>query len=168
MAAKDVKPVDGKADAREDARQSAISDILLKVQQVARSTHEFTRSSLKEFGAAGPEILALMALAKASRMTVGQLAGQVNLHISTVSSLADQLVKKGWVTRERSEDDRRVVWLRVSKEGRSVLSRSEAPPRAKLPDGLEKMKTADLIATQRALQRISDIIGLEKAPEDRS
>ncbi|MCC6740849.1 MAG: MarR family transcriptional regulator [Planctomycetia bacterium] len=130
------------------------------IQRVVRATYRFTRRGLREHGAAGPQIWALMSLAAEGPMTVGQLADSMYLHISTVSALAETLVKKGWAARERSETDRRVVWLSITKEGRELLAHAPVPPRALLPRGLEQLGTRELLRIQRSFLRVSGIMKL--------
>jgi MarR family transcriptional regulator, organic hydroperoxide resistance regulator len=147
-------------------RREAIADVIQTVQRIVRATYRFTRRGLKELGAGGPQVWALMALSQNPRMTVGQLAESMYLHISTVSSLADQLVRHGWAERERSEDDRRVVWLKITDAGRALIARSDVPPRARLPHGLEKLDTPELIRTRKAFLRVSAIMGLLEDPPE--
>lgn len=150
----------------ESRRREAIGDIVQTVQRVVRATYRFTRRGLREHGAGGPQVWALMTLAATARMTVGQLADSMYLHISTVSALADQMVKKGWVVRERSEEDRRVVWLTITPAGRDILARAPVPPRALLPRGLESMTTSELLRTRRAFLRVSGIMRLGDEPAE--
>ncbi len=154
---------DGKEESR---RREAIGDIIQTVQRVVRATYRFTRRGLREHGAGGPQVWALMSLATTARMTVGQLADSMYLHISTVSALSEQLVKKGWVVRERSEEDRRVVWLTITPAGRELLARAPVPPRALLPRGLEAMPTSELLRTRKSFLRVSAIMRLEDEPAE--
>jgi DNA-binding MarR family transcriptional regulator len=53
-------------------------------------------------------------------LTMGQLAGAVGLSVSSMTVIVDGLEKAGYVTRERSQDDRRVVRLRNTSKGRKI------------------------------------------------
>lgn len=53
-------------------------------------------------------------------LTMGQLAGAVGLSVSSMTVIVDRLEKAGYVTRERSQDDRRVVRLRNTGKGRKI------------------------------------------------
>jgi len=46
--------------------------------------------------------------------TIRQLAARLGVTPAAVSLLVDRMVEHGWVERERDEDDRRVVWVRLS------------------------------------------------------
>ncbi len=157
---------DAKARSEASKRREAIGDIVQTIQRVVRATYRFTRRGIREHGAGGPQVWALMTLATTTRMTVGQLADSMYLHISTVSALADQLVKKGWIARERCEDDRRVVWLTITPAGREILARAPVPPRALLPRGLESMGTSELLRTRRAFLAVSAIMRLGEEPAE--
>ena len=43
---------------------------------------------------------------------------------TTASSIIDRLVRRGLLSRERTEENRRVVWLRLTKEGRKIQNQT--------------------------------------------
>ena len=51
-------------------------------------------------------------------LTVSDFASALGIPLSTASHTADTLVKKGFVLRTRSDEDRRVVRVELSKEGK--------------------------------------------------
>lgn len=57
----------------------------------------------------------------AVRRTMTELAGIMNVTVSTLTVTIDRLVKKGYVKRERSEKDRRVVWISLTRQGAIML-----------------------------------------------
>ena len=68
---------------------------------------------------------ALKAAADAGPLTVNDMAGQLYLDKSTASRVANGLVDKGYLTRERDPDDGRVVHLVATAEGRALCDRIE-------------------------------------------
>lgn len=53
--------------------------------------------------------------------TMKELAEVHMVSSSTMSSTVTTLEERGWLTRERSVDDRRVVWVRITPEGQAAL-----------------------------------------------
>ena len=51
-------------------------------------------------------------------LTISDFANALGIPVSTASHTADTLVKKGFVMRTRSDEDRRVVQVELSKEGK--------------------------------------------------
>lgn len=50
--------------------------------------------------------------------TMTELAGQLDITLGTLTTAVNHLVKKGYVLRRRSEDDRRIVYIQLTKRGK--------------------------------------------------
>ena len=72
-----------------------------------------TRASLSE-------VMALGELAEVEEMSQHELAAQLGLEKSTVSRLVAGLVERGWVTRSRNSDNRRLYRLALTEDGRAI------------------------------------------------
>jgi DNA-binding MarR family transcriptional regulator len=71
--------------------------------------------------------------------------------MSTVTGIIDRLEAGGLVTRERSSGDARVMELRVTSKGRSILSKAPEPPRSKAARGLSRLSGQELRRVHDAL-----------------
>jgi DNA-binding MarR family transcriptional regulator len=69
------------------------------------------------------ELLLIMLLERRGDMIMSELAGELNAPMSTMTGLADKLVKSGYLGRNRTESDRRVVTVGLTEEGRQVAAR---------------------------------------------
>lgn len=58
---------------------------------------------------------------KRGRMTVSAAAEESGVSLSAITALVDRLVKAGLAVRYRDKNDRRLVWLEVTPQGREVL-----------------------------------------------
>lgn len=63
------------------------------------------------------EAYALTELAKENQLSQHDLVQRLNLAKSTVSRIVKKLVKRGWISRERSQDDGRVWLLSLTEAG---------------------------------------------------
>lgn len=68
------------------------------------------------------EAHALMALSSSEPLSQNDLAKYLCLEKSTVSRLVSQLQKRRWIMRQRSGQDRRMMELRLTESGRSVVA----------------------------------------------
>lgn len=71
------------------------------------------------------EVLANLAGSPDGRLRMNELAERSRLSPSGLTRRFDALVRRGWVTRERCDDDRRGVMARLSDEGRAALAGAE-------------------------------------------
>ncbi len=77
-------------------------------------------------------LLAIRALTGPSGPTVGELAEQLLIRHHSAVGLADRLVDRGMVKRERGGKDRRQVHIRLTGLGESTLMRLSSAHRAEL------------------------------------
>lgn len=69
---------------------------------------------LEETGMSAPQGMVLGLLSKKKKMKITELSHQLCLSNSTVSGIIDRLEKQEMVIRERSEKDKRVVYVSIS------------------------------------------------------
>jgi DNA-binding MarR family transcriptional regulator len=56
-------------------------------------------------------------LGQRGRSIMRELADNLRLHVSTMTGIVDKLAEKGFVTRERCDDDRRIVRVSLTEKG---------------------------------------------------
>lgn len=77
----------------------------------------FKQSMSKVFedsGITAPQGMVLGIISKENRIKVTELSSKLSLPNSTVSGILDRLEKQAMVVRERSQEDRRVVYVSIS------------------------------------------------------
>ncbi|WP_426594547.1 MarR family winged helix-turn-helix transcriptional regulator [Cellulomonas sp. McL0617] len=74
-------------------------------------------------GASASESIALGELSAAGEMSQQELGARLGLEKSTVSRLAAGMEDRGWLSRVRGEDNRRVYRLRLTEQGEAVAER---------------------------------------------
>ncbi|MDQ0371918.1 MarR family winged helix-turn-helix transcriptional regulator [Cellulomonas humilata] len=102
-------------------------DLRRFIQQIARSSG-FLESVQRSHEHAGvrlsvSETFALGELAEAGALSQQELAARLGLEKSTVSRLAAGMEERGWLSRERDADDRRLYRLQLTAVGRDVAER---------------------------------------------
>lgn len=67
------------------------------------------------------EVRIIEILGKHGPLTMTDVAERAGLSVSTITFVMDNLVEKKLVKRERSEKDRRVVWVELMPDGRQIF-----------------------------------------------
>jgi DNA-binding MarR family transcriptional regulator len=98
-------------------------------------------------------LLAVRGLPESLRPTVGAVAERLCVQHHTAVALVDKLESRGLLLRERGEEDRREVLLRVTREGESLLRSLSALHRLQLETVGPNMV--------RALERVLALAGSE-------
>lgn len=96
--------------------------VLVALRRIIRATDIYSQKLRKTVGLTTPQLLVLRAVAQADDVTLGRVAQDLSLSQATVTTLVDRLESGGFVTRVRSEEDRRRVFVRLTTGGREVLS----------------------------------------------
>lgn len=154
------------ADRRKTARRAVIAEVVQRVQQILKTVDLFSRRTLRQFGVTGPQIWALRTIDAAGSLSTGELADRMFLHDSTISGILDRLEERGLVTRERGDDDRRVIRLRVTRSGLDILCRAPEPPRSRLPRGLQKLDRRELRRMRDAVRQLALIMRVDDLDPD--
>lgn len=105
---------------------------------IAAARHHF-RDLESTCGISGAQLWILSAIAETPGITVSQLSETLSVHVSTASNMLDKLARSGLLERLRSEEDRRVVNLRLTENGQAVLDRAPKPFTGLVPYALEKL-----------------------------
>ena len=84
---------------------------ILELEEKAIITDEFSDISNNDM-----HIIEAIGLGDGARMSV--VAKRLNITVGSLTTSMNSLVKKGYVKRERSEKDRRVVFIQLTNKGR--------------------------------------------------
>jgi DNA-binding MarR family transcriptional regulator len=85
---------------------------------------------------------------------ISEVAALLEVTLSAVTGMIDRLVKTDLVTRERDDEDRRVVWVKVTPDGKSALIAAEERYHAALTHFVRHLPTQDLATLCDILERL--------------
>ena len=96
---------------------------------------------------------------KGSECSMSELAERIQQSSATMTGIVDRLVEKGWVTRRRSEEDRRAVFVDLTAQGHEILDHVANERRQSVQDSIRKMDPGDVSSFIRLLQSYMDAAG---------
>jgi len=124
-------------------------------QEVMQLFKHSMHKVLNDTGMSAPQGMVLGLLSKKKKMKITELSNALCLSNSTVSGIIDRLEKQGMVIRERSDEDKRVVYVTVAPEFKdmhkifhgqfeknlaNVMSKGNAEEIHKIFEGLDTLK----------------------------
>jgi DNA-binding MarR family transcriptional regulator len=131
---------------------------------VTRLARQLRRHS--EIGGASPtQLSALASIDRHGPLTLGELAAHEGVQPPTITAAVGRLEQQGLVERRADPDDRRIVRVVVTKDGRRLLSRNRSRKTAFLVQRLQELDDGDrarLAAAVDVLERV-----LEPEPDSR-
>jgi DNA-binding MarR family transcriptional regulator len=98
----------------------------------------------------------LFVLWREDGIPIRELAKRTSLGKSTLTSMLDRLEEAGYVARERSETDRRVVLVRRTDKDRAAQAAYERVSKAMIDVYYSGLTDEEIAAFERTLERILD------------
>lgn len=141
----------GRTRTAQATHQAIRVEVLQKFREVFSAVRFHFDEVSKQLGVTGTELWAMWELQQNPSQRVSDLAARLSVRQSTVSNLIERLENLGLAARLREDEDRRVVRLKLTAEGRKTLGRAPAPARGVLPDALEQLAQQDLERLRDAL-----------------
>jgi len=142
------------------AEEDRFADLL---SQVAR---EVTRRQSSEVccGDLTPEqFQTLQAVERSERASIGSLSAALHVDVSTMSRNVSVLERGGYLARARSEEDSRVVHVRLLPKGRRALKTLQCNERDLLKDVYARLPATDRPLALKTLESLRDCLTKEDA-----
>ncbi len=137
--------------------------VVQAIRRIIRRVSSHSRLMAQETGLTLPQLLCMRAIheSEADEVTLARVADAVHLSRSTVSGVIERLVKAGYVTRVRSEVDRRRVHLALTPDGQARLEAVPAPLQDRFLSRLADLPESEQEALLASLHRIVELMDAE-------
>jgi len=136
-------------------------EVLICLRKIMQAIALHSRSLVKQVGLTGPQLIFLKTVAKHEIISVGEIAKAISLSQATVTGILERLVKRGLVSRQRSDQDKRRVLIRITPAGDQILT--QAPPlmQASFLKHLDRLDDWEQTMILSVLQRIVSMMGAD-------
>lgn len=101
------------------------------------------------------DIQALLFIAEHPQCSLGDVARELQVALTTMSSSADRMVRRGMIERQRPEANRRSVALTITEKGREAVEGYMDGYRASCRAMLDALDTPDRLVFLRLTEKIS-------------
>lgn len=102
----------------------------------------------------GSQIVVLRALVGRGPLQVTEVANELGVTLSAATGLVDRLVKAGLAERDRDNQDRRVVWVKITPAGETALQAAEERRRAVFRAMVKSLSEEELAQLCDILERM--------------
>lgn len=113
------------------------------------------------------QLLVVQSIEESGEMTIGEIAAKVNLAQASVTAIVDRLQESGLLTRQRGDTDKRKVFVRLTDEGRNVLSRAPTALQERFSDRFDQLESWEQMQMVAVLERVAammDADSIDAAP----
>lgn len=139
-----------------DAFASALNDLLvntfhsiLKLEEQSLRRLNGTRLSLNEL-----HLLEVVAKGRDAGRSITDIARELDITLPSVTTAVNKLEKKGFVSKRRSEDDKRLVMVELSQEGRRAEASHRFFHRHMVHSATEGMSKEERSALLKGLEKL--------------
>ena len=123
----------------------------LLIQKVTRDLLAMIRGKLSP-----SQFAILRFIRECGRSTVSQVAEELQVTLSGVTSLADRMVDAGLIERTRDDADRRVVWIDLTEKGRQLSAELERIRRSMVERYTRRLTEQEIEGLNAVLGKILD------------
>ena len=141
--------------------------VLVSLRQIIRAIDLHSKHIERESGLTGPQLLVMQSISKIDPVTAGRIAREVNLSQATVTTILDRLEKKAYVTRERSQEDKRKVMIGLTEAGELILKQAPTLLQESFIENFAGLEDWEQNLILASLQRVADMMkagNLDAAP----
>lgn len=139
--------------------QKLSNEVLISLRKIMQAIDLHSKSLNKKYGITGPQLVILRELSDHREISVGELAKTVSLGQATVTGVLNRLEKRGFITRRRSETDKRRVLIRATETCKKLLDEAPPPLQETFLTQFEKLHNWEQHMVLSSLQRMVMMMG---------
>lgn len=133
-------------------------------RRIFRELRVAARKTELATGLSAAQSFVLSAVAASPGCSVNDIAAATMTDRSSAAAIVDRLVEQGYLTRDRSGDDKRRASIAITASGRRAMGRSMPVPTALLVDGIRKLSSSQLAALARGLAALTEAMAIADQP----
>lgn len=141
------------------AEQSDLDAVVEAIVYLYTESRRVTKDVAGRFGLTGPQLAVLKMLEPVERISLSELSWKIRARNSTVTGIIDRMEREGLVERRRSEADRRVVNIVLTRKGRGLAADIDVEPVQIFRRVLAELGPRDASDLRRILTRLARRVG---------
>ena len=145
-------------------KHDVISNIMDNIKRVFQILNEQSQRIRQETGLTGPQLWAIGVIHEHGPINISDIAKRMYLHPTTVLGIIDRLEARGLVSRNRSKDDRRVIWVELTQDGKDLVQSVPEVIQGLLGARLEGIAFNDLAEIDEGIGHLVKIFGVQEMP----
>jgi DNA-binding MarR family transcriptional regulator len=136
-------------------------EIIYSIRRLMQAGELYTKELNKIYNVSSAQLNCLLALYENGPLSPSQIAKHILVNSSTVTGIIDRLEQKGLVRRLRISQDRRVITIELTKNGKVLAENAPPPVQQKIIDGLNKLSEEQIDQTATILLNLTDMLDVQ-------
>lgn len=138
-----------------------IDEVLMALRRVIRATDMHSKHLSKTAGLTAPQLLIMQTLERGGAQTIGDIARAISLGQATVTTIVTRLENRGLLTREKSTQDRRKVYVSLTDAGKKAIIEAPTPLQEEFVQQFANLKNWEKSMILSSLQRVAQMMHAE-------
>ncbi len=148
-----------------DTGDLVVNEVLRLVPELGRTLSSSIPSKVMHQGVSTAQVRALVHLAEHGPLKMGDLARGLRITTPSTTGLINPLARMGLVERDRDDDDRRVVRVKLTGKAKTMAGQVVAQRRAEVQQALEGMDGSAQEDLLQGLRRLAAAYDLDSEEE---
>ena len=132
--------------------------IVAAIRQIIRAVDLHSRRLVQGHGLTGPQLAVLQEISRLEPVSPSVLARSVHLSQPTLSGILKRLESRDYVSRQKSESDRRSITFAITKEGKKTLANSPSLLQDDFRSALSRLEEWERLQILSTLQRVASLM----------
>ncbi|GMV18861.1 MAG: MarR family transcriptional regulator [Polyangiaceae bacterium] len=137
------------------AEQPELDSIVEAILYLYTESRRITKDLAARHGVTGPQLAVVKMLEPVGKLSLSELSWKIRARNSTVTGIIDRMEREGLVERRRSEDDRRVIHITLTRKGQRLATEIPVEPVQIFRQILSELSARDAAELSRILTRLA-------------
>jgi len=147
----------------EEMEDRAVS-CLIALRRVLSAADQNVRAVAKATGLSVQQLIVLQIIEDTTEITPMMIARRAGVAPATATALIEKLAQMNYVTRRRSESDRRKYWVSLTEAGKAALHSAPDPLHQKFSEEFARIPDYEQAMILAALERVADLVSSRDEP----
>lgn len=135
--------------------QTDVDQVLEAIIYLYTESRRITKELARRADLTGPQLTVVKMLEQIGELSLSELSERIRAQNSTVTGIIDRMEREGLVTRERSKEDRRVVYIRLTAKGRKLADEIPVEPWEIFRSALETLTASETRELVKILGKVA-------------
>src|SRR5689334_9480780 len=137
------------------AMKNDVDQVLEAIIYLYTESRRITKELARRADLTGPQLTVVKMLEQIGDLSLSELSERIRAQNSTVTGIIDRMEREALVTRERSKEDRRVVYIKLTPKGRELAREIPVEPMEIFKSALETLSGQEMKDLLRIMTKVA-------------
>ena len=135
--------------------KSDVDQVLEAILYLYTESRRITKELARRADLTGPQLTVVKLLEAFGDLSLSELSDKIRAQNSTVTGIIDRMERESLVLRERSKEDRRVVYIKLTPKGRELAREIPVEPMEVFKSALETLSQQEMKDLLRIMTKVA-------------